>query len=67
MESVMNGTAMAAGCDLDRVEVRLLSADELFAITGGGPIAIGCLLAVGGASLAVVGVVVGVALYAVLH
>ena len=53
--------------ELDGTGVESLSADELMSVGGGGVIFAGCLVAAGGAAVALIGVVVGIAVYAYLN
>ncbi|MEX2582523.1 MAG: hypothetical protein WD766_04590 [Gemmatimonadota bacterium] len=46
------------------MEVELLSEADLMSISGGGPLALGCLLLASAGGALTVGVVVGVVLYA---
>jgi hypothetical protein len=46
------------------ITVELLSIDDCRSISGGGPLAVGALLLGGGLAMTMVGVIVGVAIYA---
>jgi hypothetical protein len=49
------------------LHVELLSEEECMGITGGGAFAIGCLALAGGVGVAAIGVIIGVAIYALAH
>ena len=53
--------------ELSWAGVEPLDAEELASIGGGGVILTGCLIAAGGAAVALIGVVVGIAVYAYLN
>ena len=62
-----NGTAVFPGLELHGAGVEPLHSEELISIGGGGVIVTGCLIAVGGAAVALVGVAVGVIVYAYIN
>ena len=63
-----DGTVVTAGAELLGVGLEPLGSDELMSIAGGaGIIMTGCLVAAGGAAIAIAGVVVGVLVYAYVH
>ena len=62
-----NRTVVTAGLELDGTGVEALHSEELMSIGGGGVILTGCLIAAGGAAVAVVGVAVGIIVYAYIN
>jgi hypothetical protein len=65
MQTTANGAAVF---DLRWLNVQALDDEELVAIGGGtDPVSVGCALALGGVTLVLIGVVFGVAVYALMN